>query len=426
MRLSGSRLGHLHEQPVDDLRQIDPPDNGARLEGVVGERIHDAGASDGDDPGRRPVGADVGDDHGIARAGGPQQAGEPHADERRQIAARDLRRAVDRAILRRQPRDVGPGPHDFQLRFQLGVRLDRERGGERLGRALEVAAGFEHLSDLDARCRVAGLERDRLGEMLQRAIVLALLPFDRGQLAIQERAVGRALDGAGVERDGLLEPSGERRGARAVQILLLRAKPHHLDAPRHVAERRIDDERRLERRQRVGFPVQRQQRSPAAEQRRQMSSFPARGPGRNAAARPSRPRAPARRSRGPPRPGRSRVSASAPTSNSRSAFFKSPACSNCQPRSWLAADGLPASDAGTAGARKSGNFGGRGRDRGRRNRLRRAGGNGRQERDKRESPHDADFTSPWLSTRLARLRGMSATIETRPSRVSCSRTRPCR
>jgi hypothetical protein len=72
--------------------------------------------------------------------------------------------------------------------------------------------------------------------MLERAIVLAFLPFNPGQLAIQKRAVGRPLDGTGVERDGFLGPSGERRGARAVQILLLAAKAHHLDASRHLAK----------------------------------------------------------------------------------------------------------------------------------------------------------------------------------------------
>ena len=52
------------------------------------------------------------------------QVAQPHADERRQIASRDLRRRVDRAILLRQLRQLGPGDERVAPRLDRFARLE--------------------------------------------------------------------------------------------------------------------------------------------------------------------------------------------------------------------------------------------------------------------------------------------------------------
>ena len=194
--------------------------------------------------------------------------------ERGEIAAADLRRALDGLVLRGQPRQVGPRTHALHFGPEVVVGLDRERVDVGLDRALEIAAGVEQVANLRQRSRVAGLERHRLAEVLQRLVGGALLTFDGGELAIQERTIGGAGNRAVVERDRVIHAPGPRRLSRAIQVVLLAAEPQHLDAPRQIRQRRIDGQRRLECRQRVGLPVQRQQRLPASDQRRQILRLP--------------------------------------------------------------------------------------------------------------------------------------------------------
>ena len=100
----------------------------------------DAGAGDGHDPRLRPVPAHVGDDQGLARPHREHQIAQPHADERREIAARDLRRRVDGAILLRQLRELRAGDERVAPRLDRFVRLQPERVVVRGQRPLLIAA----------------------------------------------------------------------------------------------------------------------------------------------------------------------------------------------------------------------------------------------------------------------------------------------
>ena len=133
--------------------------------------------------------------------------------------AGDLRRLIDRAVLGRQRARAPPSrAAASSVCSSVGARLDRQRVGIRLRGAVEVAARLEHLADLRERLGVAGIERRRLAEVLERRVGVALLPLDGGELAIQERAVGRAGDRRRVGRARLVEPAGARRLARAARV----------------------------------------------------------------------------------------------------------------------------------------------------------------------------------------------------------------
>ena len=203
--------------------------------------------------------ADVGDERGVAAAAAGQHRAQPDADQRRQVGAGDLRRLVDRAILRGQPRQGGLGAHLVEPLLEVRARLDGRRVAVRLERAVEVAARLEQLTDLRERLGV-GIERGGLAEVLQRSVRVPLLPFDDGQLAIQKRAVRRAGDRGGVGLRRLVEPAGARGLAGPSDPLLRVAEPEHLDPAGQFGLRRIDGQRRFEGRQRVSVPVERHQR----------------------------------------------------------------------------------------------------------------------------------------------------------------------
>ena len=115
----------LSSRRLDGLREVDSVHDRSRLKGVVGERLDDAGAGDGHDPGRRPRGPEIGDDHRLTAAALLQQRREAHADERRQVAAASsLRRLVDCAILVREASRTSRARADFELRLHLLVGFD--------------------------------------------------------------------------------------------------------------------------------------------------------------------------------------------------------------------------------------------------------------------------------------------------------------
>ena len=220
--------------------------------------------------------AHVGDQRRRRAACRRQQRREADADERREIGARDLRRLIDGAVLRRQPRQLRRARTASRRFCSIGVRLERQRRRVyALAAPSKSLARVEDLADLRERPRVGRIERRRLAEVLERRVHVGgrrFLPLDPGQLAIQERAVGRARNRRGVGTDRLVEPAGARRLPRLLRgCCSTPPELQHLDAPPDVGQRRIDGERRLERGDRVGVAVEREQRLAAAEQRRHVS-----------------------------------------------------------------------------------------------------------------------------------------------------------
>ena len=212
----------------------------------------------------------IGDDGRVDARRRPQQPAEPDADERRQIAACHLRRLIDRAVLRRQPRQRQPRSYVVDLAIEIGGRLHGHRLRVAAQRAFEIAAPLENLADLRQRPRIGAIELDRLPKMLQREILLPLLPLDGRELAIKKRTLRRARERGGVGLKRFVETAGARRLPGARDLLLADAERQHVDAPPHLRLARIDGEHGLERRQRLAVPVHRQQRLTAADQRRQI------------------------------------------------------------------------------------------------------------------------------------------------------------
>ena len=71
--------------------------------------------------------ADVGEQYGVGPRFRLQKRREADADERRQIAASDLRRLLDGAVLRRQARQFHPLADGLEMPLDIGTRLDGER-----------------------------------------------------------------------------------------------------------------------------------------------------------------------------------------------------------------------------------------------------------------------------------------------------------
>ena len=194
--------------------------------------------------------------------------------------------------------------------------------------------GLEHLADLRQRPRVGRIERDRLAEVLQRRRRCA--PADARRRRARDTGTrcraswrSRACSARSPRRGGRPAPPRRARLRRPARA----AEPQHLDPPRRSGQRRIDGQRRLERGQRVGLPV----RAPSSAWPRPTSADRSLGLPleRPIEVRQRRLRilaAPARHSPARSRPDRTPAPSSAPLTNSRSAFFRSPACRNAQPR----------------------------------------------------------------------------------------------
>ena len=163
-----------------------------------------------------------------------------------------------RAVLRRAAAPARPA----RARAS-SLRLD----GSRSARCASASAyAFAAPVEIAARPRAARqsapatlasrrIELDRLAEVLERRVGVALLPLDAGQLAIQERAVGRAGD---RRRVGLRSPRRDGRPRRLARARQRPARRRGTSALRRAApdrQRRIGGQRGLERRQRVGLPV---------------------------------------------------------------------------------------------------------------------------------------------------------------------------
>ena len=261
------RWRHVIEQFADRLRQIRPTDQGPRLKRVIRKRLHHAGAGDGHDPGFGPVAPDVGHDAGIARTHRLQLRTQPHADERREVGARDLRGRANRAIRVGQPSQRVTGEERGTAGVHHRARFDGQRpavGGEG---ALAVAGRFEQLAELGKRRRVTGVQRHRLSETGEGRATVAQLPLDRAELTVEKCAVRRADDCLLVRAGRFVQLVRTREIARRRQLALGAPESQHFDAAPDVAERRIGANRGVERGDRLRLAVERQQRFAAPDER---------------------------------------------------------------------------------------------------------------------------------------------------------------
>ncbi len=128
----------------------------------------------------------------IWRAGaGERDPLEPHADQRRQIAARDLRSAS--APHEIQPAGATRAPARQSRRFALQVQAGVDGGGLPVGGfgAVCIASRLEQVSRLDQCRRIVRVELDRAPKMLEGAVGVACPPLELSQFAIEKRAVRR-------------------------------------------------------------------------------------------------------------------------------------------------------------------------------------------------------------------------------------------
>ena len=160
-----------------------------------------------------------------------KQRVEPHADERRQLRARSpsassrspgTRPAWPRApALRAGRRPCAPGPRSARAPAPLrrpqppSPRPSAPRRSRRAGPAARTSVG----SSSSAFCALA-----------ERRVQVTLAPLDVGELAVQERAVGRGGDRLVVQAARLVEPARFRRLARLGHIVLQASETQHLDA----------------------------------------------------------------------------------------------------------------------------------------------------------------------------------------------------
>ena len=432
---AGCRRDHCAQQPVDRLRQVDAADRRARLKRVVGERLDDAGARDRHDPGLGPVSADIGDDAGVGRIRPSQQRRQPHADQRREIAAGDLRRALDRAVLLGQPRQLEPRARSASRwpRRSASVRSPARRV-VRLERALEVAAR------LRAARRSAPATRRR-PDRARPPGGSARAPRSASPVCRSTAASSRyrnALSGE-LAIAALVQRASPRRAVRPRRLARSgrgrcssAAEPQHFDArAADPVERRVGGERGLECRR-----APRPRDSSASSACPRPTSADSTPPGASSArskcasAAFGSPCARARRSRAPSRPDRSRrrlqrrrhfalgVLQIAGLKEAPGAIV-SCAAAGCRraPRGTAGATNPEICGVVTTGDRR----------RPRAHRRRRSTQQCSQA-TAGERAHRGKFTSATCAGRAARAsrRGTSATIETWPSRVSCTSTRAWR
>ena len=200
-------------------------------------------------------------------------ASQPDADERGEIAARDRRGA-------RESRDIRPAasgtpaarrspPSAAAARRSARAcspRCTSSCAPARSPRASRISPmRIRDAASVGSISIDAPVSRERL-------IGLPLLRLDIGEIAHQERAVGRCRDGLLVQPRGLVEAIRLRGPAGGRHVLLLRAGAQHFDAPRDRLQLRIELDGRLERGQRLGFA----RRAPAAPRRGRRA--PARSP----------------------------------------------------------------------------------------------------------------------------------------------------
>ncbi len=189
------------------------------------------------------------------------------ADERREIAARDLRRrgrwrGTRPAAALRAPSSAIAAMRVGQLRRRLDGR----------GRRYAASAPAKSCRCCEQRRRSRPATRrptDRAPSRRRRCVSaasrIALPALDDAELAVQERAVRRCAHRAVVGR-ARVRPAVAGRGRRPRRLddLLDVAEAQHVDAPLQTAERRIGRERRLEGRQRLGVALQRRAASARA------------------------------------------------------------------------------------------------------------------------------------------------------------------
>ena len=160
----------------------------------------------------------------------------------------------------------------------LSTRLFKASSGCSARAALNSSDGFRHiplrfvnLPEEHVGARFVGLERHCPRRMIERRIQASGAPFDVGELAVQEGAVGRSFERADVRAARVVQLAGLRQPARGLDLLLLAAEPQHVDAGAQHRQRRIGLERGVEALQRLLLLPQCQQRLGAATERRRVS-----------------------------------------------------------------------------------------------------------------------------------------------------------
>ncbi len=221
-----------------------------------------------EDPRLGPMTANVGDDADIARPHPLDQRRQVHTDQRREIAAGDLRRRRDGLVLGGQPRGLGARTNRVALGLDRGVGLDGQRVRVGLHRGIVVAARRQDVAQQAERRCVGRVERNGLAQILERRILVAPLALDDREFAIQERRVRRPADGRAIRSNRFVAPAGARGLPGRRHVLLHDAEFQDVDPPLQIDQRAIGGKRRLEGVDRLCVPSERQQRLAPAGQRR--------------------------------------------------------------------------------------------------------------------------------------------------------------
>lgn len=164
------------------------------------------------------------------------------------------------------------------MRREIFARQHRRRLAVHGFGAREVLLLLQQLPNLHERSGIVWVECRGAAEVLERRRAGAELPLHETELAMQERAVGRRLDGATVGQPGLLELAAGGRAACRLDDVLQAAELEHLDPPAEVGRNLLRDrfgsvscQRRFEDGQRVRVALEREQRLPLADQRRDVA-----------------------------------------------------------------------------------------------------------------------------------------------------------
>ena len=179
-----------------------------------------------------PAAARVGDHDGVARGRALEQLVEPHADERRELLARQRRRR-SRSPGTRPASPPAPPPRAAPRSFARAASFGSSASAASYAVNGACAAPLRlrrMLADQDLRARIGRIELQRPSAPAEGRVEIALPPRDISELAIQKRAVGRRGDRLLVEPARLVEPSGLRRLARGRDIVLQPADAQDLDA----------------------------------------------------------------------------------------------------------------------------------------------------------------------------------------------------
>ncbi len=426
------RGGDQLQQPCDRLRQVDATNDRARLERVVRKRLDDPRARNRSDPALGPVPANVGDDADVADLRRLQQRRQSDADQRRQIGPGRLRRCC-------RWRDTARAAPPARARARSADRFASTAGSASRASASSYAFSAPSASP----CCIEQIAKQRPVTAASDGIELVApvagvrsrsepAPAARSMAASSRYRNALSGDAAIAFRYARMAASGcPLRAAclAAASSSCSAAKRQHLHASRDVGERRVEPRRAARNASTASaFLSVAMSDRPLPDQRRRVIRV---GVGHAAELRQRALRVLARQR--DVRGGRlRRVEAGLRLQSERHSPVRPRADRLPGGTATLAPAGvaaaLPARSGGTDGCRKSG-------------KLRRAPATGSgavfgahaeatamsaARATRNERAHVREFYRAVASNQPSRRRGMSATIVMRPSRTSCSSTRPCR